>query len=55
MEALPRETIVDVLEGRLWEDILAGRYPARGYLPPERTLADGYGVTRIRSSTRSAV
>ncbi|MFI9825700.1 FadR/GntR family transcriptional regulator [Streptomyces sp. NPDC052013] len=46
MEALPRETIVDVLEGRLREDILTGRRPAGSYLPPERTLADGYGVTR---------
>ena len=46
MEALPRETIVDVLEARLREDILAGRHPAGTYLPPERRLADGYGVTR---------
>ncbi|MHC3470030.1 FadR/GntR family transcriptional regulator [Streptomyces sp. 7R007] len=46
MEALPRETIVDVLEARLREDILAGRHPAGSYLPPERSLADGYGVTR---------
>lgn len=46
MEALPRDTIVDVLEGRLREDILAGRHPAGSYLPPERRLADGYGVTR---------
>ncbi|WP_327321535.1 GntR family transcriptional regulator [Streptomyces sp. NBC_01210] len=46
MEALPRETIVDVLETRLREDILAGRHPAGSYLPPERQLADGYGVTR---------
>lgn len=46
MEALPRETIVDVLENRLREDILTGRHPAGSYLPPERTLADGYGVTR---------
>ncbi|WP_053762409.1 FadR/GntR family transcriptional regulator [Streptomyces sp. AS58] len=46
MEALPRETIVDVLESRLREDILTGRHPAGSYLPPERTLADGYGVTR---------
>ncbi|GHE92576.1 GntR family transcriptional regulator [Streptomyces spiralis] len=46
VEALPRETIVDVLESRLREDILAGRHPAGTYLPPERTLADGYGVTR---------
>ncbi|MFF7969796.1 FCD domain-containing protein [Streptomyces sp. NPDC007905] len=46
MEALPRETIVDVLESRLREDILTGRHPAGSYLPPERTLAEGYGVTR---------
>ncbi|NJP49594.1 FadR family transcriptional regulator [Streptomyces sp. SBST2-5] len=46
MEPLPRETIVDVLEERLREDILTGRHPAGSYLPPERTLADGYGVTR---------
>ncbi len=46
METLPRETIVDVLEGRLREDILNGRHSAGSYLPPERTLADGYGVTR---------
>ncbi|MEU1414761.1 MULTISPECIES: FCD domain-containing protein [unclassified Streptomyces] len=46
MEALPRETIVDVLEKRLREEILAGRHPAGTYLPPERELADGFGVTR---------
>ncbi|MFH9085685.1 FadR/GntR family transcriptional regulator [Streptomyces sp. NPDC017673] len=46
MEALPRETIVDVLERRLREDILAGRHPAGSHLPPERELADGFGVTR---------
>ncbi|MFF5185800.1 FadR/GntR family transcriptional regulator [Streptomyces sp. NPDC000345] len=46
MEPLPRETIVDVLESRLREDILTGRHPAGTYLPPERSLADGYGVTR---------
>ncbi|MEU6146787.1 GntR family transcriptional regulator [Streptomyces sp. NPDC047081] len=46
MEALPRETIVDVLEARLRDDILGGRHPAGSYLPPERQLADGYGVTR---------
>ncbi|MGW7253666.1 winged helix-turn-helix domain-containing protein [Streptomyces sp. NPDC054834] len=46
MEALPRETTVDVLESRLREDILAGRHPAGSHLPPERRLADGYGVTR---------
>ncbi|KNE82040.1 MULTISPECIES: FadR/GntR family transcriptional regulator [Streptomyces] len=46
MEALPRQTIVDVLEDRLREDILAGRHPVGDYLPPERELAHGYGVTR---------
>ncbi|MEU6676314.1 GntR family transcriptional regulator [Streptomyces sp. NPDC046925] len=46
METLPRETVVDLLEGRLREGILTGRYPAGSYLPPERELADGYGVTR---------
>ncbi|MEU3824998.1 FCD domain-containing protein [Streptomyces sp. NPDC029080] len=46
MEALPRETIVDVLEKKLREDILDGRHPAGSYLPPERELADGFGVTR---------
>lgn len=46
MEALPRETIVDALEKRLREDILAERHPAGSYLPPERELADGFGVTR---------
>lgn len=46
METLPRETIVDVLEDRLQKDVLSGRHPAGSYLPPERELADGYGVTR---------
>ncbi|MBL1099722.1 FadR family transcriptional regulator [Streptomyces sp. 205] len=46
MEALPRETIVDVLENRLREDIFTGRHPAGTLLPPERELAEGYGVTR---------
>ncbi|MGP3950652.1 FadR/GntR family transcriptional regulator [Streptomyces sp. 7N604] len=46
METLPRETIVDVLESRLREDILSGRHPTGSYLPPERQLAEGYGVTR---------
>ncbi|WHM40166.1 FCD domain-containing protein [Streptomyces sp. BPTC-684] len=54
METLPRETIVDVLEHRLREDILTGRHPAGSYLPPERSLADGYGVTAPPSSTPSA-
>ncbi|MGC0334329.1 GntR family transcriptional repressor for pyruvate dehydrogenase complex [Streptomyces sp. SAI-170] len=46
METLPRESLVDVLESRLREDILNGHHPAGSYLPPERALADGYGVTR---------
>ncbi|MFF0205693.1 FadR/GntR family transcriptional regulator [Streptomyces sp. NPDC005017] len=46
METLPRATLVDALEGRLREDILNGRHTAGSYLPPERELADGYGVTR---------
>ncbi|MFG3661099.1 FadR/GntR family transcriptional regulator [Streptomyces sp. NPDC047706] len=46
MEALPRDTVVDVLEERLREDIFAGRHPVGSYLPPERRLADGYGVNR---------
>ena len=46
METLPRETIVDVLENKLREEILTGSHPAGSYLPPERELADGYGVTR---------
>ncbi|MCX2185006.1 GntR family transcriptional regulator [Streptomyces sp. SKN60] len=46
METLPRQTIVDVLEERLREDIFAGRLPAGSYLPPEREFANSYGVTR---------
>ncbi|MGW3243138.1 FadR/GntR family transcriptional regulator [Streptomyces sp. NPDC001070] len=46
MEALPRTSIVDALEDRLREEILTGRRPAGTLLPPERTLAEGYGVTR---------
>lgn len=46
MGVLPRETIVDVLENRLREDILTGRHRTGSLLPPERELADGYGVTR---------
>ncbi|MFE1444048.1 FadR/GntR family transcriptional regulator [Streptomyces sp. NPDC058739] len=46
METLPRATLVDALEGRLREDILNGRHATGTYLPPERELADGYGVTR---------
>ncbi|MGW2023419.1 FadR/GntR family transcriptional regulator [Streptomyces decoyicus] len=46
METLPRETVVDVLEKRLREEILTGRYPAGGYLPTECRLAERYGVNR---------
>ncbi|MEU6082434.1 GntR family transcriptional regulator [Streptomyces sp. NPDC047108] len=46
MTTLPRETIVDVLENRLREDIFSGRHPTGTLLPPERQLAEGYGVTR---------
>ena len=46
METLPRETVVDVLEKRLREEILTGRYPTGGYLPTERRLAERYGVNR---------
>jgi GntR family transcriptional regulator, transcriptional repressor for pyruvate dehydrogenase complex len=46
VKALPRETVVDVLEGRLREEIFGGRHPVGSYLPPERQLAGGYGVTR---------
>ncbi|MFD8952008.1 FadR/GntR family transcriptional regulator [Streptomyces xanthophaeus] len=46
MDTLPRESIVDVLETRLREDILAGRRAPGSLLPPERELAQGYGVTR---------
>ncbi|WAZ26163.1 GntR family transcriptional regulator [Streptomyces cinnabarinus] len=46
MGVLPRESTVDVLEKRLREDILAGLHPAGSYLPPERELADEFGVNR---------
>ncbi|MGW7302660.1 FadR/GntR family transcriptional regulator [Streptomyces sp. NPDC054829] len=46
MGALPRESTVDLLEKRLREDILGGRRPAGSYLPPERELADEFGVNR---------
>jgi DNA-binding FadR family transcriptional regulator len=46
VEPVSRESVVDVLERRLREDILSGRYPPGAYLPPERDLAAGYQVTR---------
>lgn len=44
--AIPRDTIVDTLAGRLRDDVLSGRYPPGAYLPPERDLASTYAVTR---------
>ncbi|MQY09459.1 FadR/GntR family transcriptional regulator [Actinomadura macrotermitis] len=43
---IPRDTVVDALVDRLRDDVLSGRYPPGSYLPPERELAGGYGVTR---------
>lgn len=41
-----RSSLVDALVAQLRQDVLSGRYPPGSYLPPERELADGYGVTR---------
>jgi GntR family transcriptional repressor for pyruvate dehydrogenase complex len=41
-----RGTLVDALVARVRADILSGRYPPDSLLPPERTLAANYGVTR---------
>ncbi len=46
ISVLPRDTLVDALVIRLRTDVLANRYPPGSYLPPERELAAGYGVTR---------
>lgn len=46
MEVLPRSTVVDALEDRLQQDIVTGKHPIGSYLPAERELAGGYGVTR---------
>lgn len=45
-EPLARETLIDALVDRLQTDVLADRYPAGALLPPERDLAQSYGVTR---------
>jgi DNA-binding FadR family transcriptional regulator len=45
-ESIPRQTVVDLLEARLRDDILSGTHPPGSLLPPERELAAGYGVTR---------
>ncbi|MEU6370062.1 GntR family transcriptional regulator [Streptomyces sp. NPDC046931] len=46
VEGIPRQSLVDVLEARLREDILSGTHEPGSLLPPERELAAGYGVTR---------
>lgn len=43
---LPRKRVTDLLEERLRADILSGRHEAGALLPPERELADYYGVNR---------
>ncbi|MFD4600323.1 FadR/GntR family transcriptional regulator [Streptomyces sp. NPDC058464] len=46
VESIPRNTVVDLLEARLRDDILSGTHRPGTLLPPERELAAGYGVTR---------
>ncbi|WP_354639524.1 FadR/GntR family transcriptional regulator [Kitasatospora camelliae] len=46
VEPINRQSVVDVLEHRLREDILDGTHGPGSLLPPERELAAGYGVTR---------
>lgn len=41
-----RDTVVSTLVARISEDVLSGRYPPGSSLPPERSLAASYGVTR---------
>lgn len=45
-ERLARPSLVDVLEQRLRGEIVDGTYPPGSLLPPERELAERYGVTR---------
>lgn len=45
-QSIPRQTVVDLLEVRLRDDILRGTHSPGSLLPPERELAAGYGVTR---------
>ncbi|MEV4615873.1 GntR family transcriptional regulator [Kitasatospora sp. NPDC049258] len=45
-EIIARQSVVDVLEHRLRDDILGGTHVPGELLPPERELAAGYGVTR---------
>lgn len=46
VETLARQSVVDLLEARLREEILSGTHTPGALLPPERELAAGYGVTR---------
>jgi DNA-binding FadR family transcriptional regulator len=43
---IPRTSLVSEIASRLQSDIFQGRYSPGEALPPERTLAAGYGVTR---------
>ncbi|MFJ8675737.1 FadR/GntR family transcriptional regulator [Streptomyces sp. NPDC093589] len=45
-ETIARQSVVDLLEARLRDDILDGAHRPGSLLPPERDLAARYGVTR---------
>ncbi|HLF41835.1 MAG TPA: GntR family transcriptional regulator [Acidimicrobiia bacterium] len=44
--AIPRKRVTDLLEERLRADILGGHHAPHTLLPPERELAEYYGVNR---------
>jgi GntR family transcriptional regulator, transcriptional repressor for pyruvate dehydrogenase complex len=46
LEPLKRLSLVDLILGKLRDDVLAGKYPPGTSLPPERELAARYGVNR---------
>lgn len=46
MLPVARGSVVDELVARILADVLGGTYAPGTYLPPERELAQGYGVTR---------
>lgn len=46
MEPLARTSVVDTLERQIQQDIFAGSHQIGTLLPPERNLAESYGVTR---------
>lgn len=52
--SLNRETLASQLAGQLTERILRGHYPPGSLLPPEKTLAEEYGVSRpvVREAVR---